>query len=179
MQCLNNVIIKNFVLVAWLFTHWGQVTHIWFSNLTIIGSNNGLSPIWHQAIIWTNAVSLSFEPLRTHFRKIVFQIQTYLFKKMHFKMLSGKCQPFCLGLNVLNACCHCLWKSLQHYHIHMSHFCVEKLDFQGQGNMMTSSNGNIFRVTGHLCEEFTGHRWIPRTKASDAELWYFLWSAPE
>ena len=28
--------------------------------------------------------------------------------------------------------------------------------------MMASSNGNIFRVTGHLCEEFTGHRWIPR-----------------
>ena len=23
-------------------------------------------------------------------------------------------------------------------------------------NMMTSSNGNIFRVTGHLCGEFTG-----------------------
>ena len=31
---------------------------------------------------------------------------------------------------------------------------------------MTSSNGNIFRVTGHLCGEFTGHRWIPRTKAT-------------
>ena len=45
--------------------------------------------------------------------------------------------------------------------------------------MMTSSNGNIFRVTGHLCWEFTGPRWIPRTKASDAELWCFLWSAPE
>ena len=27
--------------------------------------------------------------------------------------------------------------------------------------MMTSSNGNIFRVTGPLCGEFTGHRWIP------------------
>ena len=27
--------------------------------------------------------------------------------------------------------------------------------------MMTSSNGNIFRVTGHLCGEFTGHRWRP------------------
>ena len=39
--------------------------------------------------------------------------------------------------------------------------------------MMTSSNGNIFRVTGHLCGEFTGPRWIPRTKASDAELWFF------
>ena len=40
-------------------------------------------------------------------------------------------------------------------------------------SMMTSSNGNIFRVTGPLCGEFTGHRWIPRTKASDAELWCF------
>ena len=28
-------------------------------------------------------------------------------------------------------------------------------------NMMTSSNGNIFRITGHLCGEFTGPRWIP------------------
>ena len=36
-----------------------------------------------------------------------------------------------------------------------------------------------FRVTGHLCGEFTGHRWIPHSKASDAELWCFLWSAPE
>ena len=44
------------------------------------------------------------------------------------------------------------------------------------GVMMTSSNETIFRVTGHLCAEFTGHRWIPRTKASDAELWGFLWS---
>ena len=46
--------------------------------------------------------------------------------------------------------------------------------------MVTSSNGNLFRrVTGPLCAEFTGHRWIPLTKASDAELWCFLWSAPE
>ena len=29
--------------------------------------------------------------------------------------------------------------------------------------MMTSSNGNTFCVTGHLCGEFTGHRWIPLT----------------
>ena len=37
--------------------------------------------------------------------------------------------------------------------------------------MMTSSNGNIFRATGPLRGEFTGHQWIPSTKASDAELW--------
>ena len=29
-------------------------------------------------------------------------------------------------------------------------------------------------LTGQLCGEFTGHRWISRTKASDAELWCFL-----
>ena len=45
--------------------------------------------------------------------------------------------------------------------------------------MMTSWNGNIFHVTGHLCGEFTGPRWIPCTKASDAELWCFLSSASE
>ena len=45
-------------------------------------------------------------------------------------------------------------------------------------HMMTSSNGNILRVTGHLYGEFTGHRWIPHTMASDAELWCFLWSVP-
>ena len=44
---------------------------------------------------------------------------------------------------------------------------------------MTSSNGTIFRITGPLRWESTGHRWIPLSKASDAELWCFLWSAPE
>ena len=34
--------------------------------------------------------------------------------------------------------------------------------------MTMSSNGKIFCVTGPLCGEFTGHRWIPRSKASDA-----------
>ena len=45
--------------------------------------------------------------------------------------------------------------------------------------MMTSSNGNLFRVTGPLCGEFTGPGEFPHTKASDAELWCFLWSASE
>ena len=35
--------------------------------------------------------------------------------------------------------------------------------------MMTSSNGNIFRVTSALWGESTGHGWISLTKASDAE----------
>ena len=48
-----------------------------------------------------------------------------------------------------------------------------------KANMMTPSNRNIFLVTGLLCRVFTGHRWIHRAKASDAERWCFHWSAPE
>ena len=36
-----------------------------------------------------------------------------------------------------------------------------------------------FRDTGLLYVESTVHRWIPRIKASDAELWCLLWSAPK
>ena len=45
--------------------------------------------------------------------------------------------------------------------------------------MMTASNGNIFCVTGPLWGDFTSHRWIPLTKAYDAELWCFFSSASE
>ena len=40
--------------------------------------------------------------------------------------------------------------------------------------MMTSSNGNRFRITDHLCGESTDFRWIPHPKANDAELWCFF-----
>ena len=43
-------------------------------------------------------------------------------------------------------------------------------------DVMTLSNGNIFRITGLLSRELTGHLWIPLTEASDAEPWCFVWS---
>ena len=82
-------------------THWGRVTHICVSELPIIGSNNGLSPGWLQAIIWTNAGILLIRPLGTDFSEILNEIHTFSFKKMHLKMSSAKWRPFCLGLNVL------------------------------------------------------------------------------
>ena len=61
--------------------------------------------------------------------------------------------------------------------------CEAQLEVAGRlcshFSMITSWNGSIFRVTGPLCREFTGHRWISLTKVSNAEIWYFLWSAPE
>ena len=45
--------------------------------------------------------------------------------------------------------------------------------------MIASSYRNIFRVTGLLWGESTGHRWIHLTKASVVEIWCFRWSASE
>ena len=76
--------------------------------LTIIGSDNGLSPGRLQAIIWTNAGILLIRPLGTNFSEILIGIQTFSFKKMYLKMSSAKWRPFCLGLNVLtNKECVC------------------------------------------------------------------------
>ena len=79
-------------------------------------------------------------------------------------MLSAKFCPFCVSFNVLK-------RVLDGYLImHPPHALTESTI------SMTSSNGTIFRVPGHLCGEFTGHRsrWILHTKASDAALWFFF-----
>ena len=82
-------------------THWGRVTHICVNKLTVIGSDNCLSPGRRQAIIWTNAGILLIGPLGTNFSEILIKIITFSFKKMRSKVSSGKRRPSCLGLNEL------------------------------------------------------------------------------
>ena len=82
-------------------THWGRVTHICVSKLTIIGSDNGLSPGRRQAIIWTNAGILLIRTLGTNFSEIPGKIHSFSFKKKHLKMSSAKRRLFSLGLNEL------------------------------------------------------------------------------
>ena len=76
---------------------------MYVSKLTIIGSDNGLSPDRCQAIIWTNAGILSIGPLGTKRSEILIAIHIFSFKKMHLEMSSGKWRPFCLGLNVFKS----------------------------------------------------------------------------
>ena len=83
-------------------THWGWVTHICISKLTIIGSDNSLVLVWRQAIIWTNAGILWIGPSGTNFSEMSSKIHTFSFKKMHMKMSSGKWPTFCLSLIMLN-----------------------------------------------------------------------------
>ena len=96
----------HYVFGESILTHWGRVTHICVVELTIIGSDNGLSPGRRRAIIWTNTGILSIGPLGTNFSEILIEIYTFSFKKMHLKMSSGKWRPFCLGLNVLKLLPH-------------------------------------------------------------------------
>ena len=84
-----------------LLTHWGRVTHTCVSKLTIIGSDNGLSPDRRQAIIWINAGLLLIGPLGTNFSEILIEILAFSFKKMRLEVSSAKRRPCCLGLNVL------------------------------------------------------------------------------
>ena len=78
------------------------------------------------------------------------------------------CLSLCLS-NIWNNACHSTTSVCKPYGI--MYIIMYRAPITA---MMTSSNGKIFRVTGHLCGEFTGHR----TKASDAERWCFLWSTP-
>ena len=94
--CLKYMILHQYLSI----THWGRVTHICVSKLTIIGSDNGLSPGRRQAIIWTNAGILLIRPLGTHFNDMLIEILTFSFMKMRLKVSSAKWRPFCLGLNV-------------------------------------------------------------------------------
>ena len=84
-----------------VLTHWGRVTYICVSDLTSIGSDNGLSPCRRQAIIRTNAGLLLIDHPGTNFSEILIEILTFSFKKMRLKVSSAKWRPFCLGLNVL------------------------------------------------------------------------------
>ena len=88
--------------------HWGRVTHKCVSELTVIGSDNGLSPGRRQAIFWTNAGILLIGPLGTNFNEILIEIHIISFKKIHLA-------PIFLGLNVVYFIV-CIYKIPCFYH---------------------------------------------------------------
>ena len=70
-------LISQQVFIGNELTHWGRVTHICVGNLTIIGSDNGLSPGRRQAITWTNVGILLIGPLGTNFSEILIETRTF------------------------------------------------------------------------------------------------------
>ena len=53
-------------------------------------SGNGLSPVQHQAITWTNSGLLSVECLGTNLNEILIRILSFPFKKMHLNLSSSQ-----------------------------------------------------------------------------------------
>ena len=67
-KLLTNVRYKSDIKNNW-------VKFALYALYTVIGSDNILSPVWCQAIIWTNAAILSDKPQGTYFSKVLFEIQ--------------------------------------------------------------------------------------------------------
>ena len=65
----HTAMVNIYTCSIWL-THWGRVTHICVSKLTIIGADNGLSPDRRQAIIRTNVGILFIWDIGTNFNGI-------------------------------------------------------------------------------------------------------------
>ena len=87
-------------MVGWLngfiLTPWGRMTYICVSKLTILGSDNGLSPGRRQPIIWTYDGILLFGQLGTNFSEIsieIYRIQENAFDIVVWKMAAILSRP--------------------------------------------------------------------------------------
>ena len=129
-------------VVALELTHWGRVMHTCISKLIIIGSDNGLSPGWCQADIWTNAGILLIGHSWTNFSEILIKIHTFSFRKMHFIMSFEKWQQFCLCLNVL---------------ILMEMVYFVNHQFNPKGGSITASISKGFPLTGAVYHPSQNH----------------------
>ena len=91
---IHNMLIKYEVIVL---THWGRVTHIYVSNLTIIVSDNDLPPGRRQA----NAEILLIEPWGINFSEISIEIPSFnqenAFEKVAGQMAAISSRPQCVN----------------------------------------------------------------------------------
>ena len=83
-------------------THWGRAGRVYASvNYAIIGSDNGLSPVGRQAVVWTNAYYCQLDPWKQTSVTLYSKFKHFHSRKCIWKCrLGNKCLPFCLGLNV-------------------------------------------------------------------------------
>ena len=54
--------------------------------LVNIGSDDGLLPVQHQAITWSNDALLLNQPIQKDFSEILIKTQNFTVKKMHLKV---------------------------------------------------------------------------------------------
>ena len=141
----------------------GRMIENWwpFSDMRILQNNMGKYE-WREALHFAKSSARAIAYKWTHFTKYNY------FMQRDVKAVLDVLTYFHENLATTDFCkrvTHCFLKDL----------CCIKLWWRRPFSMslrlcfdmMASSNGNVCRVTGHLRGEFTSHRWIPRTKASD------------
>ena len=156
------------------FDHWGLRTVVEDQSVCVIMLwllvPDNVIDIRH----WTKAVSHKWKYTWNYFGNIFIfagirccHISSHAMDMSHKSFATPIKRAVCNNAACTNSDYVITWQSfsgaLFERKLHNTFMCI----------MMTSSNRNIFRVTGPLCEEFTCHRWILLTKASDAELWCF------
>ena len=119
------------------------MTHICVGKLTIIGSDNGLSPGRGQAIIWPNPGILLTAPLGTNFNETSIEIHTFSFKEIRLKLSSGKWRLFCLSL-----CVKAWWYSLAKWLIGATLSC-----FVGRRTLRADMRGVVGHDTNNGCRK--------------------------
>ena len=160
------------------------MTHMYLGKLTILSSDNGLSPERRQAIIWTNTWILLIGPLGTNFSEILIGIQTFSSKESIWKIRLWN------GVHFVSASlCHYTKVFRSFSYLNKLHTKIVNLLVPSDATwfhktwstlvdcqntrwldsqwltlpMMTSSNGNGFHVTGPLWGESSGRQWVPLT----------------
>ena len=113
-------------------THWGRVTHICVGNLTIICSDNGLSPDRRQAITWTNVGILLIGPLGTNFSEMLIEIQHIFIQENAFENVVRKF--------VILSRSQCVNEIVHTFVTHSFYICTEII---GRGNVISCFHNTL------------------------------------
>ena len=149
--------------------HWGRVRHICVSNLTIIASDNFLSPGWRQTIIWCwNIVNST---LGTHFSEILSESHTFSIKKMHTKMSPISSRSQCVEVGWPWLCLsNCMtWQWQNGNNIRLKRFYVHK------GSTLNISMATQYKImrtwTKWQLSNYMLHAKLKLTKQKTHKLW--------
>ena len=143
------------------------------------------SCVWPYVLLYTH-ISSNFLTFKTIFLLVINQTIQYIF--IYIPKLAAV-EEYVDGL--VQERRNSIANALELYvFLALPHWCNESCEMKSRGRQEMQDRWDrfihiswwrhqmeTFSSFGPLCGEFTGLRWIPRTKASNAELWCFLWSA--
>ena len=135
-------IMRNTIPHGSTLYRWGRMTHISVSKITIIGSENALSPDRRQAIIGANA-GILLGRLGTNFSEVLIEIQTVSFTKMHLNISSKNDDRFALAFNSSCNCCTCLSSAIR-FHMPLLNGRVENPWLWGQKAISLTHQSLVF-----------------------------------